>query len=656
MLSKIDNTAMRNTIKEKFTDENLDYIRKLGIIQEAIYGVDIQTIAVEISKLRCFLTLVVDEDVDDKKPNRGIIPLPNLEFKFIAANTLIGLPKKSDSKAAGDLFDADDEVAELKFLREEYFRSFGKQKEKLEQKFIEKQKQIATSFFKKQSKDQAIIKLANWNPFTNEKSDWFDPDWMFGINSGFDIIIANPPYVGEKGHKHIFQEIKNSSLTNFYQGKTDLFYYFFHLALNLGSENSSIAFITTNYYMTATGGNKLREDFKKRATITRLINFNELRIFESAQGQHNMITVLRKGQNERALSRNCISKRRGDAKPELLQTLIEGKDPETNYYQVIQEDLYDGENYNIRISGVNNSENPFNNIFKEVVRQSVPITDLYDVKVGLRTGIDKISEKHLNIDTKYNVGESVFIISKEDLIKFPKSEKALIKPLYKNSDIQRWRTSNDPDCYVIYSNKNTEINLFPHIKAHLNKYKPLIKKIRTDDGEIWYSIVRPREERIFLDDKIVCPQRSKKNTFAYNDKPFYASSDVYFIVNKDGVDEYELKYVLALLNSKLFYLWLYYRGKRKGETLELYQQPLSEIPIKKASAKIQKLFIKEVDKILSNVVYGELTEKKEIRECEDKIDLMVCKIYNLPYDDVKIINPNFVKYVKKSDYDSFELT
>lgn len=91
-LNSLDN-IIRQTIEKNVQIENWSYIRKLMIIRDCIYGVDIQPIAVEISRLRCFLSLIVDEIVSDNEDNRGIEPLPNLEFKFIAANTLVGLPK-----------------------------------------------------------------------------------------------------------------------------------------------------------------------------------------------------------------------------------------------------------------------------------------------------------------------------------------------------------------------------------------------------------------------------------------------------------------------------------------------------------------------------------------------------------------------------------
>ena len=111
---------------------------------------------------------------------------------------------------------------------------------------------------------------------------------VFTEKSGFDVVIANPPYLGEKGNKDIFRPILNGKLGQYRHGKMDIFYYFFHLSLNIGKANSQHAFISTNYYITATGGKKLRLDLKNRATIRNLLNLNELKIFESALGQHEV--------------------------------------------------------------------------------------------------------------------------------------------------------------------------------------------------------------------------------------------------------------------------------------------------------------------------------------------------------------------------------
>ncbi|RQW05355.1 hypothetical protein EH223_05175 [candidate division KSB1 bacterium] len=194
-LDSIPDPTFRSLIMQKFgSDKDLwDFSRKLGIIRKSIYGVDIQPIAVEISKLRVFLSLVVDEKVDDSKSNRGIEHLPNLEFKFIAANTLIGLP----DVGMASFSESDQILDELKRLRESYFTSSGANKKEIEHKFISKQKELAQEVINWNPDNNRAFLIAQWNPFSHSAANFFDPDWMFGVRNKFDIVIANPPYGAE---------------------------------------------------------------------------------------------------------------------------------------------------------------------------------------------------------------------------------------------------------------------------------------------------------------------------------------------------------------------------------------------------------------------------------------------------------------------------
>src|SRR5690606_33683858 len=145
----------------------------------------------EISKLRCFLSLVVDENIDENKPNRGIEPLPNLEFKFVTADTLIKLPEENGQRG---LFDNWEEMQELEELRNDYIQSYGKQKQRIKGQFLKVQQKM----FKDQlslfsDKASRAYQLSTWNPFGHEKANWFDPKWMFGVEK-FDVVIGNPPY------------------------------------------------------------------------------------------------------------------------------------------------------------------------------------------------------------------------------------------------------------------------------------------------------------------------------------------------------------------------------------------------------------------------------------------------------------------------------
>jgi len=172
-----------------------NYTRKLDIIENSIFGVDIQPIAVDVSRLRCFLTLVVESEVDDSKSNRGIKPLPNLDFKFVCANTLIGLPISKDP-ATINAFEDHSGIAELSKIMSEYFSCNSQRKNEIKLKFTNLQKEILNRTLSAFGKNMGELtqKLTLWDPFSNNSNSWFDPEWMFGLEEKFSIVIGNPPY------------------------------------------------------------------------------------------------------------------------------------------------------------------------------------------------------------------------------------------------------------------------------------------------------------------------------------------------------------------------------------------------------------------------------------------------------------------------------
>ena len=193
---KWNDLFLKKAFEKRFKEGSLDYIRKLKVIQNSIFGVDIQPIAVEIARLRCFLSLVIEEKVYDDEPNRGINPLPSLDFKFIIANTLVPL----DNRNQLSMFENQQFITELKNVREEYFNADSDRKTELKLEFAEIQKRMYQDTIDNYTKQASrrYAELSRWSPFSNETTAWFDPEWMFGVANGFDIVIANPPYVSVK--------------------------------------------------------------------------------------------------------------------------------------------------------------------------------------------------------------------------------------------------------------------------------------------------------------------------------------------------------------------------------------------------------------------------------------------------------------------------
>jgi len=196
---EITDEEIKSALKElqEVFDESLnypDYARKLYIIENSIYGVDIQPIAVQISKLRFFISLILDQKIDKTKENFGIRPLPNLETKFVAANTLIGLEKGTQISLGESVIHQDAE--ELRRLRHRYFTAkTRRQKVELQDKDKKLREKIKNDLISVGFPSESAEKIASFDPFDpNASADWFDPEWMFGIKDGFDIVIGNPPH------------------------------------------------------------------------------------------------------------------------------------------------------------------------------------------------------------------------------------------------------------------------------------------------------------------------------------------------------------------------------------------------------------------------------------------------------------------------------
>ncbi len=182
-------------IEEAFENNELDYGRKLYLIENCIYGVDIQAIAVQIAKLRFFISLIIDEKKQPGKENLGIRSLPNLETKFVAANTLIALDKPQGQLSFRNL-EIERLEKELKELRHEYFNAKTR-KEKLQcQKQDKKLRQdIAGLLVNDGWNNTTARQIAAFDLYDqNASAEFFDSEWMFGLKEGFDVVIGNPPY------------------------------------------------------------------------------------------------------------------------------------------------------------------------------------------------------------------------------------------------------------------------------------------------------------------------------------------------------------------------------------------------------------------------------------------------------------------------------
>lgn len=258
-----------------------DYARKLYLVEHCIYGVDIQPIAVQISKLRFFISLVVDQKpTSDATHNFGIRPLPNLESKLVAANTLIPV----DYNAS--LFESTEEILSKKETLKELNHQIFLAKRNVDKQRLKKDIKDTRHELAKAIKDTGFVSqgaaqlLANWDMFDqNASSLFFDSEWMFGVKDGFDIVIGNPPYV-----------VVPVSLYANYEWNNDLYKIFFELSLKeLCCSKGIVSMITPKFYLLNKDDNKMRLYFMNRVDLLSIATCNP---FDAVT--ENVITIVRK--------------------------------------------------------------------------------------------------------------------------------------------------------------------------------------------------------------------------------------------------------------------------------------------------------------------------------------------------------------------------
>ena len=282
---------------QKIETDKTTYELKLNIIENCVYGVDIQNIATQISKLRFFITLICDFEKDASKPNFGIPPLPNLETKFVTANTLVELKKikKGEFKFAGTLFENQDirpTKIELARVRHEHFlaktASAKYRLRKRDQELREKLVELLSE--NKEFAPEDAKQMAAWNPYDqNAISPFFDPEWMFGVVDGFDIIIGNPPYVQLQSNSGEFAKLYETCDYSTFTRTGDIYCLFYERGWQLLKDNGHLCYITSNKWMRAGYGEKTRNFFAEKTNPMLLIDFAGVKIFESATVDTNIL-------------------------------------------------------------------------------------------------------------------------------------------------------------------------------------------------------------------------------------------------------------------------------------------------------------------------------------------------------------------------------
>ena len=258
-----------------------DYARKLYLIEKCLYGVDIQPIAVQIAKLRFFISLVVEQKLGTD--HQRLTPLPNLETKIVAANTLLPIPRSGVQQDLLANPDVADKEAELREANASHFaaKRFA-DKRKRKEKILRLRDELAALLKAELTlKPGDAERMSAWDPFDqNRHADFFDPEWMFGFRDGFDILIGNPPYVRQEAIKDQKAALK-PHYPHSYSGTADLYVYFYERSFQLLNPNGCLSFITSNKWFRAKYGADLRQYMATHTRLRQIIDFGDEAVFDA---------------------------------------------------------------------------------------------------------------------------------------------------------------------------------------------------------------------------------------------------------------------------------------------------------------------------------------------------------------------------------------
>ena len=549
---------------ERSFDENInrpDYARKLYLIEHCIYGVDIQPIAIQISKLRFFISLVVDQRTNnDPADNFGIRPLPNLEAKFVAANTLIGLAKKDAT-----LFDTDAIKEKEQALKLAKHKIFSAKTIRTKRKYRQLVKDLRHELANMMEKTGAVgceeaRQLASWDMFDqNASSSFFDPQWMFDVKEGFDIVIANPPYVLLQ-NSDISIETQNNLKETYCvaQYKVDLYHLFIERGGKLLDKNGFLCYITSSTFLTNTYTEKLRQFMLDGFSVSFIVNIEDS-VFEACVN-----TCIIGMARDRSASNELVYYK-GVLKPNFIASEL-SICPQIEYLHANLCIIQPMGNYDDNL------------IMSKIEDNSAPLKNYALVKFGMQLRNRKIYPT--------------------DVITNPDCEE--LTPFHR-----KCLTGKDiMECYSVYNNRYCYFNR------------------EAKCGGCWDESVQNAKVKILIRQVGAIP-------VCGIDVNGYAVLNSAFMVIAHSINHYAL---LGLLNSKVL---KYYWSKK-------FEDKRKAFPKIKGSYIELLPIIKINDDYFNSLVKKIVSMRKEGDNCVKEINemnLMVYKLYNLTYDEVKVVDP-----------------
>ncbi|EPY1835175.1 DUF7149 domain-containing protein [Campylobacter jejuni] len=658
---------------------------KKDIIENNLFGVDINPNSCEITKLRLWIELLKHsfyQSFDDENYH-DLKTLPNIDINIKCGNSLVSYFETGKSLShypnikermskykrivkdykEGFYTDKNLIAKEIKNLQES-FKNFC-----LKDKFNKEIKQLTNganeyskkygdfladehhdekfkSFFSKNMfefsfdekvaiKEFANLKKEYDNIFNLESNHPFE--WRFefpeildddGNFKGFDLIIGNPPYIKEAENKELFT---NTKKLRTYQGKMDIWYHFVGRGFDILKNNGYLAFIATNNWVTNSGAKKLRNIVLEESQILSLVDFSSFMVFDSASIQ-TMIMSFQKTKPPKNYEFHFAKITTQTPIYEDALSLLKNEKTQNN--EILKINLTPKKFID---KTLNFTKSDYEELFNKIQKYGKFYLEEREVAQGIVYPQENINKKSLEIlGNNFYLGQGIQKLTNEEVenLNLLKNEKILLKPIFESDNIQKYFVKRYNYFWVIYTNSSfknpNSMDDYPNLKKHLDKFQNVI----TSDNKP-YGLHRARDEKFFTGSPRIVALRKcvGEPKFSYVDFDCYVSATFYVIKTQ----RINVKYLTAILNSKLIAFWLKHKGKMQGNNYQIDKEPLLNIPIVDTNSKNKKLadeLINLVDEILKA---KEQDKNANTQELENKINSLVYKLYNLTEDEIKII-------------------
>ncbi|EAJ2939369.1 class I SAM-dependent DNA methyltransferase [Campylobacter coli] len=658
---------------------------KKDIIENNLFGVDINPNSCEITKLRLWIELLKHsfyQSFDDENYH-DLKTLPNIDINIKCGNSLVSYFETGKSLShypnikermskykrivkdykEGFYTDKNLIAKEIKNLQES-FKNFC-----LKDKFNKEIKQLTNganeyskkygdfladehhdekfkSFFSKNMfefsfdekvaiKEFANLKKEYDNIFNLESNHPFE--WRFefpeildddGNFKGFDLIIGNPPYIKEAENKELFT---NTKKLRTYQGKMDIWYHFVGRGFDILKNNGYLAFIATNNWVTNSGAKKLRNIVLEESQILSLVDFSSFMVFDSASIQ-TMIMSFQKTKPPKNYEFHFAKITTQTPIYEDALSLLKNEKTQNN--EILSINLTPKKFID---KTLNFTKSDYEELFNKIQKYGKFYLEEREVAQGIVYPQENINKKSLEIlGNNFYLGQGIQKLTNEEVenLNLLKNEKILLKPIFESDNIQKYFVKRYNYFWVIYTNSSfknpNSMDDYPNLKKHLDKFQNVI----TSDNKP-YGLHRARDEKFFTGSPRIVALRKcvGEPKFSYVDFDCYVSATFYVIKTQ----RINVKYLTAILNSKLIAFWLKHKGKMQGNNYQIDKEPLLNIPIVTINSKNQKIadeLINLVDEILK---VKEQDKNANIQELENKINSIVYKLYNLTEEEIKII-------------------